>query len=91
MPHSYRAICIALGFTFLLCQQPAWSQIAREGKTTYSNFDIRDPELTGNAKSNFRDPNERSRVTKRDHEYGQCNERGEGCAWPRACRRCNWK
>ena len=54
MPHSCRAICIALGFTFLLCQQPAWSQVAREGKTTYSNFDIRDPDLAGNAKSNFR-------------------------------------
>ena len=54
MPHSYRAICIALGFTFLLCQQPAWSQVAREGKTTYSNFDIRDPDLAGNAKSSFR-------------------------------------
>jgi extracellular elastinolytic metalloproteinase len=54
MPHSYRAICVVLGFTFLPCQQPAWSQIAREGKTTYSNFDIRDPDLAGNAKSNFR-------------------------------------
>ena len=56
MPKPYRAICIALGFTLLLWQQPAWSQVAREGKTTYSNFDIRDPELAGNAKSNFRGP-----------------------------------
>ena len=54
MPKFYRAICVALGFTFLLCQRPAWSQVAREGKTTYSNFDIRDPDLAGNAKSNFR-------------------------------------
>ena len=38
----------------MLCQQPAWSQIAREGKTAYSNFDIRDPDSAGNTRSSFR-------------------------------------
>jgi hypothetical protein len=51
MSHSCRAIVLALGFTLLPSQQLAWSQIAREGKVTYSNFDIRDP---GNAQPNFR-------------------------------------
>src|SRR3954471_1386539 len=54
MSHSSGAMVVALGFTFLLCQPSARSQVAREGKIAYPNFDIRDPELSVDAKSTFR-------------------------------------
>ena len=54
MTHFRGAIFIVAGFTLLLFRPLAWSQMAREGKEAYPNFDIRDPELAATSKPNFR-------------------------------------
>jgi hypothetical protein len=54
MRHSCRAICIALGSILSLSQRTTLSQVAHDGKATYSNYDIRDADLAGNGKTSFR-------------------------------------